>query len=267
MTRYRILPYKQGSRSAKALADRLGGKVLRLQGSTFVPRSTDVIINWGNVQNHPALARPVLNQYLSRVFNDPGDMRNASNKKLFFERMKEDGYEEIIPRFWTNRTDIPQDAYPVVCRTVLAGHSGAGIVIADSAADVVAAPLYVEYVKKEDEYRVHVGVSSGADGSDVSVISVQRKARKLDVPDEEVNWKVRNLEGGFVYVRQGVNPPASVIDAAKKALVCSGLDFGAVDVIYNRKKERAYVLEINTAPGLEGQTVEDYGNFFQSMAT
>jgi D-alanine-D-alanine ligase-like ATP-grasp enzyme len=36
------------------------------------------------------------------------------------------------------------------------------------------------------------------------------------------------------------------------------LDFGAVDVIWNEKQQRAYVLEVNTAPGLEGQTVDDY---------
>jgi D-alanine-D-alanine ligase-like ATP-grasp enzyme len=42
----------------------------------------------------------------------------------------------------------------------------------------------------------------------------------------------------------------------------TGLDFGAVDVIWNAQKEKPYVLEINTAPGLEGQTIADYAAFF-----
>lgn len=259
MTRYRILPYKQGSKSAKALAHALNGRVLRLQGSTFTPRSSDIIINWGNVHNHPALARPVLNQYTARVLNDPGDMRNASNKKLFFERMIEDGHPEIIPRFWCNRNDIPEDAYPIVCRTVLAGHSGDGIVIANNPDELVAAPLYVQYLKKKDEYRVHVGRRS----EDFTIIATQRKARRTDHANP--NWQIRNHANGFIYARNECNPPQTVIDSAIEGLRTSGLDFGAVDVIYNEQKERAYVLEINTAPGLEGQTVEDYASFFRGL--
>ena len=44
--RVRVLPYKQGSRGAKALATALGGKVLKLEGSKFVRRPSDLIINW-----------------------------------------------------------------------------------------------------------------------------------------------------------------------------------------------------------------------------
>jgi len=36
------------------------------------------------------------------------------------------------------------------------------------------------------------------------------------------------------------------------------LDFGAVDVVFNSKEKLAYVLEINTAPGLTGSTLDGY---------
>jgi D-alanine-D-alanine ligase-like ATP-grasp enzyme len=42
------------------------------------------------------------------------------------------------------------------------------------------------------------------------------------------------------------------------------LDFGAVDIIYNAKRNECYVLEVNTAPGLEGTTVEKYATKFAS---
>ena len=45
MGRIRILPYRQGSKSAKALAEALGGKVLKLENSSFIPREGDLIIN------------------------------------------------------------------------------------------------------------------------------------------------------------------------------------------------------------------------------
>lgn len=258
--RYRVLPYRQGSKSAKALAEALGGKVLKLEGSKFKKRVGDVIINWGNssLQTGIGLVQPA---HVS--FNgDPFWLKHASNKLLFFNHMKEVN-SNLTPDFWTNRQEIPEDAYPIVCRTILAGHSGQGIVIADGPDSLVDAPLYVKYEKKKDEYRVHVGRDHScilAQDDTYSIIAVQRKARRNGY--DNPNWQVRNLAGGFVYVRNEVNPPAGVLGAATAALEASGLDFGAVDVIWNAQQEKAYVLEINTAPGLEGQTVSDYANFF-----
>lgn len=250
--RIRILPYKQGSKSAKALADALGGKVLKLVGSKFRPRAGDICINWGSTQEY----KPEYLRY-EGFYNLPCNVKAASNKLKFFQLMKEDN-AEIIPEFWTNPDDIPDEAFPVVCRTVLAGHSGAGIVIADDRGGLVVAPLYTKYIKKKDEYRVHCGKQ----GEEFVVISLQRKARREGF--EEPNWQVRNHSNGFVFVRGDVNPPAPVIESAFQALRATGLDFGAVDVIWNDKSKRAYVLEINTAPGLEGQTVQDYANFFRN---
>lgn len=257
MPRYRVLPYRQGSRSAAALAEALGGRVLRLQGSTFRSRPDDVIVNWGcTAPEHPTYYYPV-----GARFNcDQPRLRQVTNKLEFFRMMERTGNEEIIPPFYTRTQDIPDDAFPIVCRTQLAGHSGAGIVIANSRADLVPASLYVKYVKKQEEYRIHVGRR----GEAVQVISVQRKARRTDAHDDEVNWQVRNHNNGFVFIRGGVNPPDSVIEVSKRSLQASGLDFGAVDVIFNERQQRAYVLEINTAPGLEGQTVSDYATFFRN---
>jgi glutathione synthase/RimK-type ligase-like ATP-grasp enzyme len=193
------------------------------------------------------------------MFNEPETIRNVSNKLNFFNRMAEDN-ADIIPPFWTNKEDIPDEDFPIVCRTVLAGHSGEGIVIADTRDELVDCSLYVKYVKKQDEYRIHVG---GNNDGTKSIISQQRKARRQD--QEEVNWRVRNHANGFNFVRGDCNPPDAVTDVACKALGASGLDFGAVDVIWNERQQRAYVLEINSAPGLEGTTVTDYVTYFQSQ--
>lgn len=253
--RFRVLPYRQGSASAKALATALGGRVLKLEGSSFKPKETDVLINWGSVTRPPSH-----DEY--QYWNPPGLLKAATNKKTFFEKMKE-AHPDVIPQFWTDKASIPGDAYPVVCRTVLAGHSGAGIVLANTPEELVDAPLYVQYVKKKDEYRIHVGKLPDSE----TIIAVQKKARRLETPDDAVNWKIRNLAGGFIYKREGVVAPDSVLEAACHSLRSSGLDFGAVDVIFNEQKSKAYVLEINTAPGLEGQTVQDYANFFKELQT
>lgn len=268
--RYRVLPYRQGSRSAKALATALGGKVLKIDGhSTWRPTSSDVEINWGNTDPHESTLLIWNDDVRGTFLNYPTAIRQASNKLLFFQKMKEK-YPDDIPAFWTSPQDIPDDAFPVVCRTVLSGHSGDGIVIAQNRDGLVPCSLYVKYIKKQDEYRIHIGKSpaeivTGTDGDPfrLTVIAQQRKARRNDV--ENPNWQIRNHQNGFVYVRQDVHPPVSVVEAAKRALLATDLDFGAVDVIYNTKEGKAYVLEINTAPGLEGQTVQDYANFFKNQ--
>lgn len=244
--RTRILPYKRGSKSAKALAEEMGVLRLKLTGSKFTPRANDRVINWG---------MSVLPARLSggTIVNQPLKVSRASNKLSYFNHMAE-VEPDLIPEFWLDSEDIPEDAYPVVCRQVLNGHSGAGIVIADDPEGLVDAPLYVKYVPKKHEYRIHV-----ADGE---VISVQRKARLRSVADEDVDWRVRNHSNGFIFARHGIEVPDSVKDAAVRTLAAMELDFGAMDIVYNEREEKPYVLEVNTAPGLEGSTVQDYANHF-----
>lgn len=245
----KIYPYKQGSAGAKALANALNSRVLKRVGSTYKRRDEDLIINWG------AVDCPFVG---ARVANQPEAVKKASNKLTAFQKMKENNVS--IPDFYTDQKEIPHGVFPVMARTVLNGHSGRGIVICDGPADLVPAPLYTRYVKKQDEYRIHCFRKPG---QETSIISIQRKAKRHGA--ENVDFKIRNLANGFVFVRDGVNPPPAVMEEAKKALEALGLAFGAVDVIWNQQARKAYVLEINTAPGLEGQTVEDYANAFRDI--
>jgi hypothetical protein len=249
--RYRVFPYAAHSKSARVLAESLGGKRIRLTGSRYTPRAGDLVINWGSSSMPP--------MHVSHVRNSPEVVSRVCNKLEFFELVgaKNPG---LIPPFWTDADDIPHTEYPIVCRTILTGHSGAGIVIARTSSELVEAPLYVKYMEKKHEYRIHVGRNPD------SIIAIQRKARSYSVPDEEVNWKIRNLANGFIFKRNGVDAPPRVIDVAERALEISGLDFGAVDVIDNVREERSYVLEINSAPGIEGSTVEDYARYFSRVA-
>jgi len=247
--RYRVYPYKQGSAGARSLSRALNGLVLRREGSRFIPRATDTIINWGSGNATGRLLE-------TPMINSIGAVSIAGNKLRFFQRMQQEN-PSLIPLWWTRAEEIPDDAFPIVCRTVLNGHSGEGIVIAATRAELVPAPLYVKYVHKRQEYRVHVGNGD--------VISLQRKARNRGVADENVNWQVRNHSNGFVFVRQNVEAPDGAEAAAIETVRNIGLDFGAVDVVYydnNREGQGIKVLEVNTAPGLEGQTVNDYAQFF-----
>lgn len=245
-----LYQYKAGSRSALALATALGAKRIKLKGSKFKPNPRKTIINWG--------ASEIPKEYLAcSVLNQPSQVAMAANKLKAFECMLEAGVS--VPEFSTDAEEVAVDNYDRkagktawVARQKLSGHSGEGIVLIDGGSDEIPeAKLYVKYIPKKEEFRVHV--------FDGNVIDVQRKARSTAVPDDKVNWQVRNHSNGFIFARnEGAEPPKGVKEESIKAVEALGLDFGAVDVVYNEKQEKAYVLEVNTAPGLEGTTLDNY---------
>lgn len=240
-----INPYKQKSRSAKRLAKALSGRVWKPGES--VPDDV-VVINWGDSKCP-----------LTPCLNPPEAVSLITHKRKAFQLFAAKGVP--VPRFALSPKDVNWEGTTVV-RHILQGHSGKGIELVAKKEELPDAPLYAQYVKKEDEYRIHCGRCA----EDVTIIATQRKARRLDIPREQVNWQIRNHGNGFVFVRENCNPHNRVLDAAKLALEASGLDFGAVDVIYNEHERKAYVLEINCAPGLEGQTITDYAGYFRAVA-
>ena len=257
-----LYPYKTGSQGAKDLATAVDIKQIKKEGSKFKGASHKLVINWGNSKSTDEVDKCM-------VINKPECVAICSDKLAFFnfiQRMNDsitkiDDYVEI-PLYSTKKTwalDMCESGTKIVCRTVLNGHSGEGIHIADTPDDVVDAPLYVEYRLKKTEYRVHIMHDK--------VVDVQRKARDHNIPDDQVNWQVRNHKYGFVFVRDE-NPdtiPKNVLTQALNAVKMVGLDFGAVDIIYNSKHRNATVLEINTAPGLSGTTLEGYKSRFKEF--
>ena len=111
-------------------------------------------------------------------------------------------------------------------------------------------PLYVKYKKKKAEYRVHV--------FDGKIMDVQQKKKRRGV--EQASTYVRNHANGWVYCREDIIIPKDLFDEALNACAALSLTFAAVDIIYNQRDDKCYVLECNTAPGLDGTTVDFYGN-------
>lgn len=243
-----VWPYKMGSASAKALAAALDVKRVRTNGR-YRPRPGATVINWGN-------ARLPTWPYANGVtmLNFPQAVNIAGNKLLALQCMEQAGVRVPIYTVTKEAMIVALGKFkPVVSRHILRGTSGAGAVYFDSEQEFMAspvAPLYVEYIKKTDEYRVHVVRGEVID------YAVKRKRRGV-----EHETKIRNLQGGWVFCRDGIVLPDDVAAEAVKAVAALGLDFGAVDVIYNQVRG-VYVLEVNTAPGLEGRTIRSYAEAF-----
>lgn len=220
--------------------------------SKFRPRRNNVIINWG------LSAEPQWQANLAgaRIINPAEKVKIAANKLLAFNVLKLAG-NVPIPDYTELREEALQwvrDGILVVGRTKLNGHSGAGIILAAREEDVPEnCPLYVKYIKKKFEFRVHVVFGN--------VIDVQQKRKRTDY-DGEVDYTVRNHHTGWVYCREGLTPSEDMNNIAVAACATLGLDFGAVDIIYNQHHNQYTVLEVNTAPGLEGTSVSNYANAF-----
>ena len=251
----KVFLYRQNALSggANLLARAMGIRMIKPEGSKFTDVPDKTIINWGC---GTALNIPT---ELCTVLNNPVAVGNATNKKKFFELCQANG-NVSIPRFTTRKIEAEawlRDGATLFARTVLQGSGGKGIVEINTIPDlekVTEGTLLVEYIKKKHEFRIHV-----ANGG---IIDEQQKLKRRDVLLEDVNYRIRNHENGFIYARGGIRVPNEVKTEALKVLDIVGLDFGAVDVVWNEKKARAYVLEINTAPGLEGATVLAYRMMF-----
>jgi len=244
----KLYPYNAGSASAKALAKALGIKRIKHEGKKLVVRGG--LINWGGSVFKRDIAH-------DGVLNQPDCVTVAVNKLKTFRALS--GHAPI-PEWTEERVEASKwlvEGVTVVCRTVLNGHSGEGVVIAQKEEELVDAPLYVKYIPKKEEYRLHVFRDK--------VFFTQRKARKADVPDDKVNWQIRNHGNGFIYATANVELTPEMEEAAIIAVKALGLDFGAVDLIYNQKANKYYVLEVNCAPGLSGNTVAKYVEVFKEF--
>jgi len=240
-----IAPYKMGSESAKALAQALNVK--RIDGTKIMPFNT-TIINWGRdnltLRNRGGL----------RILNSNTSVALAKNKLYTLETLQQHGVS--IPDWTTSKHTVVDwlrnDGY-AYARRHLVGQQGSGIeIVTADVYEVPTCPLYTKAIHKAHEYRVHV-----AGGN---VIDYSKKKRKAG---SDSSGLIKNSVNGWVFCRDGVDLPVVVKDQALKALAAVGLDFGALDIVYKERDNKAYVLEINTAPGIEGTTLDRYVEYFR----
>lgn len=252
--RARILPYRTGSSGARELSRALG--VLRVNPDhnrrRFRPRPGDVIINWGSrdmvwsdmAEDHVGFT----------ILNSPFCVGLARNKLDTFRELSAKGVPTVE---WTEHLLKANEWFAagenVFVRTTLTGQGGAGIVVQNdqNSRELLPAPLYTRHWRAEHEYRVHV----------VGEETFVTKKRRRNGAERSL---VRNHTNGYVYCTTNVEVPLSAVSVARAAITALGLCFGAVDLLVSRDGE-ARVLEVNTAPGLEGRTVDWYANAFRKL--
>jgi glutathione synthase/RimK-type ligase-like ATP-grasp enzyme len=248
--------------SGSKLAEALG---VRIYTPRIVPKKHNtLVLNWGV----PAV--PTWSGDGTSYLNHPYSIRRSSNKLTSFRAFKEKGLQSVTWTDsiadclnWFEEAEDEDKKIKVVCRTKVTGCSGEGIVIADRHEELVQSPLYTLYTPKKWEFRVHV--------INGRVVHIQQKRR---LSSEQLEQRgiverckyIRNLENGYIFSTNLDPLPDETYQLLSEqsvgAVEAVELDFGAVDLLVTSDYKVA-LLEVNSAPGLEGVTLEKYVNYFR----
>jgi glutathione synthase/RimK-type ligase-like ATP-grasp enzyme len=238
-----IAPYKLGSESAKALA--LALNVKRITGEKLVA-SGSIVVNWGKSD---------LRTFGSgvAVYNKPEAVSRSLNKLETFKALDAANVPTLD---WTEDRFVAMDwlneGHHVYARTNVMSSQGRGIIVAGLEDALPYAPLYTKGFNKTHEYRVHVAFGQ--------VIDFSKKKKRIGV---DVSGFIKNSNNGWVYCRQDLVLPDAIKTACINAIKALGLDFGALDVLYKERDNEARIVEVNSAPGIEGTTLNAYVNIFR----
>lgn len=242
-----IRPYG-ASTSALYLSRLLCGKRIKNYNSNYRYRPHHIVINWGS-------GRPFQGQIR---FNQPAAVAQACNKLTTFEVLKNANIptcewtrSKAIAEQWLNNNSI------VYARTTAHGHAGEGIdVYTNSQQEILNRyQFFTKRFNTKREFRVHV-INGEA-------VQVQEKKRRNNATN--LNEFIRSHRNNWVFCINNLSPiPDQVNSTAIRAVAALGLDFGGVDIAINSLGD-VCVFEVNTAPGIEGSTLQIYANKFKEL--
>lgn len=234
------------SKFAKALQGALSAKVVNKVYRRNAPKTTRTITR----RNGSIIRRGQVLPFFAVT-------QHPLNKVEQFERFTASSVS--CPGWCTKPSDVQNlGAKTVFVRTLINSTNGRGIIEYDVGnGPVPVGPLYTSYIPKKAEFRFHVFGGQ--------VIDIQQKKKKAGVNEDERNTRIRNVHNGYVYCRDGVILPDGAAALAVRAVEALGYSYGAVDLIYNEKRNCSYVLEVNSRPGLMGTTLDKYAEALINM--
>jgi hypothetical protein len=226
-----------------------------LRRPSLRPKMDRLVVNWGS-------SKPLIIRHDTRILNNPDAVAVACSK-LYSLRLLKDKEVPCLT-FTEDQNEALNwllDGSSVVCRDILNGKGGAGIRIirrkdwhraGRPAPDFGRARLFTRYFPKQREVRLHATPTKLL----ASAIKLKRRGVQYDF------W-VRSHNNGWVFADYP-DPAEREVLVAQEAIKCLGLDFGAVD-IGTDSDGNSVVFEVNTAPGLEGRTLETYVNYLKGL--
>ena len=210
----------------------------------------------------------------AKVINSPDAVARSSNKRRarqIFQNQK-----VPAPTLFMLPNSIGMMDFPVVGRTT--HHTkGHGFWLCSNKQELTrsisgGATHWMKYIANTREFRIHAFASTL--GTEVSAddYAVLKLSEKLpDGPKAKRDAVVKNHDNGwiFTYPADKDDPILTIARrAGKQAVAALGLQFGAADVMVSVDDDKAYVLEVNSAPCLtdeQANTVEKYVDALMSQ--
>lgn len=174
--------------------------------------------------------------------------------------------DQAVAGSWFNAGEV------VFGRKLLSSYEGKGIIVFDPKKaleselfkkEILECKVFTKYIPKKQEFRVHVFKGM--------VVSILEKRKKKGFEGES-DPKIRNTKNGYIFCQYGPNGgPLEISEDVRKRIellaldarkVC-GSDFVGVDIGYNQKKDNIFIIEVNSAPGIEGSNVQKYCDAIQ----
>lgn len=236
-----IYPYKRGLKSTAILRDK-GCKIR--YGTSRVRRG--VATSWGcSISPHW--------QHEVEWINDPSSVPWVSNKDIWATLCEEHGFGPVFTESMEEAQSWAEErGEKVLCRTILNGSRGRGIVVARNPDQVVPAPLYSLYFRKQREYRIIYSIPTG-----IVYAASKRLSTNTDLHRDSL--LIRTAGNGFVYQLEHDYIPEAVRSEVRRAgdvLDSIGLKLLAYDVAYNTDDNTACVIEANSAWGVNEHSAE-----------
>lgn len=249
-----IITHSKRSKAVKQMAHILKVPIFTKQHDIKL-NIGDVVLNWG-CSALPNVSLDKINQKIQafKLLNPPSNVGIAVNKLETFFTLDEEGIR--VPKFYTQKEQAKslfKNYEFVYCRSLIKSTQGRGIVIANKPEDLVDAALYTAGIPCKREYRVHVFRNK--------TLSITAKVVKNNTKQEDINPLIRNHNNGYVFAVDAVKIPNHIVmslsSLARETATILGLDFCAIDIVRDYENN-LYVLEVNTAPGLVGRTLNIY---------
>jgi glutathione synthase/RimK-type ligase-like ATP-grasp enzyme len=230
--RFGIKPYKNYSEGYKKLRRLLG--LARYNSRD----KYGVLFNWGSL-------RKDFNSNI--LLNKEDGVRVSRNKVRTLEVLRDKGIR--VPRFTKNFEEAKNFKFPVYCRKNYL-NGGVGIFVAETKEQLIHSDFYTESINVEAEYRVHVFKDK--------ILCWAKKIPK----DQYSSRYIRNHSKGYKFsLMDNSRIFTKLEEYAIKSINAVGLDYGCIDCVLSTD-HKFYVLETNSAVGLEGTTLDMYARAF-----
>lgn len=246
-----IAPHDMASKSAKLLAEELQCTRIRVRNSRFRPRRGKFVINWGRSRRMP----------FDVHLNQPLNVACAIDKVATYFSLEIAGVR--VPKIYHERSNAQQflDVVPdgIILGRMNGLSGGEGIDVYRSGDSIPYSHHFYSVLEPSDtEYRAHVVRGK--------LIGLHQKRQRKGMKEwwDDNKRIIRCHDNNWVLCRTNVEFNSDVTAVARKAIEVLRLDFGAVDVLWH-EGNGATVLEVNTAPGIEGSLVTAYADEFKRI--